>query len=60
MGFIRLAPAAALLPLLASGRPTTACSDLDHHTLHMEPSFGRRCSAPFPEVDLLALEWFTK
>jgi hypothetical protein len=33
---------------------------LHEYKRHMEPSFGKHCSASFPEVDLSALEWFTK
>ena len=33
---------------------------LHEYKRHMEPSFGKHCSAPFPEVDLLALKWVTK
>lgn len=33
---------------------------LHEYKRHMEPSFGKHCSATFPEVDLLALEWFTQ
>lgn len=33
---------------------------LHEYKRHMEPSFAKHCSASFPEVDLVALEWFTK